>query len=126
MYRIDYDEGRNLLKLTLSGFWQPETFAAFVQDMRKTTERITRQRGGYDLLSDSTQFPVQSAEVSQGFAKMFQAGVHANSGRMAIVVKSMLNKMQAEHVFAGTGIRIFLDAADALAWLDRARAEVGQ
>ena len=123
MYRIDYDEGRNLLKLTLSGFWQPETFAAFAQDMRLTAERIKGQRGGYDMLSDSTRFPVQSAEVSQGFARMLQAGAKANTGRMAVVVKSMLNKMQAEHVFAGTGIRIFLSSADALAWLERARAE---
>ncbi len=118
MYDIRFDPARRIFRLKLTGFWSMATVVRFAAELlvRATAARVRHRR--FAMLSDSTAFPVQSAEVSARFDRIMQRGLAMDMGPCAIVVGSHLNKLQAERVFQSDRIRVFLDAAEAEAWLD--------
>ncbi|HVF93948.1 MAG TPA: hypothetical protein VM900_06510, partial [Sphingomonas sp.] len=69
---------------------------------------------------DASRFPVQSPAVAAGFDKIRERGSKVRKGPTAIVVASVLNKMQAERSLQGPDIRVFLSADEARAWLAEA------
>ena len=117
MYRIHYDAGERLLHLTLEGFWTPATLAAFAAELLVRTTAIRRSGLPYGLLSDSTRFPIQSPLVAAGFERITARGVEQHMGPAAIVVAGALNRMQAERTLKSERVRVFLDMAEARAWL---------
>ena len=117
MFTIEADEQAALLRLKLTGFWTAETLRQFVAVLLPAVERMQRGCASYSVLSDSTEFPVQSPELGEGFARIMATGAARTRGRTAILVSTMLNKIQAQRVFRGPNIRIFLDRDEALAWL---------
>ncbi|WP_375392979.1 hypothetical protein [uncultured Sphingomonas sp.] len=123
MFTIEPDERAALLRLKLTGFWTPETVRAFVAALLPAVEQMQRRCPTYSILSDSTEFPVQSPEVGEGFARIMVAGASRTRGRTAIVVSTMLNQFQARRVFDSPNIRVFRERKEALAWLAETRAD---
>lgn len=117
MFEIRFDSARHVLHLTLSGFWTMATVMHFAAEMSLRTAAIRAQHGTFATLSDARDFPIQSAEVSDRFARIRERGLEKNMGPTAIVVASQLSKLQAERVLKADQIRVFLDLAQAEAWL---------
>ena len=117
MFTIEVDEQAAILHLKLTGFWTPDTMRQFAAALVPAVERLQRRCATYSVLSDSTEFPVQSPEVGEGFERIMAAGASRTRGRTAIIVSTMLNKLQAQRVFRSPNVRIFLDRDGALAWL---------
>jgi hypothetical protein len=69
------------------------------------------------LLGDASVFPVQSAPVAQAFEARMFSDVLPRVDRLALIVAAMLNKLQVERGIGDSRTAVFLNEADALAWL---------
>ncbi len=116
-YDIRFDEQRGLLKLTLRGFWSLGTLDAVRTELVEVAARVRQQHSSFPVLSDSSAFAVQSVEVADRLGELMLAGAQVNSGRVAIVVGSILNKKQAERALQAPNLRVFVDKEEALEWL---------
>lgn len=116
VYNIFFDSDARILHLVLEDFWTPDTLARFAGDLLEQIAAAARH-GRFAMLSDSSRFPVQSPEVAQGFERLLASGAERHNGAVAIVVASVLNKLQAERSLRAPHIKVFLDADKARAWL---------
>lgn len=122
MYSIRFDTATHTLHLTLHGFWSTAMLTRFTTELAIRATALRAQYGSFAILSDSTDFAVQSAEVSKGFEKLRNRGAQTHSGPTAIVVGSMLNKLQAERSLKAPHVRVFLNVEEAREWLASERA----
>lgn len=118
MYQIRFDARTRTLRITLSGLWTVEVLRGFGAEMM--ARRQQAGDGDFDVLSDSRAFPVQTNDVAQAFTATMNAPI-PGLRRIAVVVGSMLNKLQAGRVFTAPHIRVFTDMAAAEAWLAEGR-----
>ena len=114
MFDIAFDPDGALLRLTIGGFWDEAETTRFVAALRERVTAIRRTHATFDVLSDARGFAIQSAETSERFGKMAAA---LTARRTAILVRSTLNKMQAERNMAGERLRVFTDEDAARRWL---------
>lgn len=117
MYSIRFDAQSRILELRLEDFWSSATLARFAAELLVRATALRVRHGGFAILSDSSRFPVQSPEVAQGFERLMARGTKSHTGPTAIVVASVLNKMQAERSLKAPRVRVFLDADEAKQWL---------
>ena len=117
MYEIRYDAAARLLFYRMEGFWTLDTVARFVADLQAATASIRGTPLRFDALCDSTNFPVQSHEVSDALGRVMKAGTKLRTGRTAIAVASTLNKLQAQRALPHPSVRVFLSMDEARAWL---------
>lgn len=117
-FEITTDLRGGVVRTVLRGFWDMETLMAFGRGMREAVGAVARRHAVFALLSDSTDFHIQSPEVSEGFAQMMTEGARHHAGPTAIVVGTMLNKIQAGRVFTDPRVRIFTDGHEARRWVD--------
>lgn len=120
-YTIIYDAETEVLALRVVGLWSPLVLASFGTALLAKTTWLKMRGQRYDVLSDSRNFAVQTGIVARGFERMMARGVHANVGHMAIVVGSVLNKLQATRSLQHERLRVFLDLAEAQDWLIQQR-----
>lgn len=66
-YTIRIDDDLPLLRLTLTGFWEPETFLRFAGDFQTAVREITRIHRHFDTFANASGFQVQTVDVAQGF-----------------------------------------------------------
>jgi hypothetical protein len=116
-FSLDYDSARNRIDIMICGFWTVETVHAFATAAGAKAHAVRAIRADYDVLIDSTGFPVQANDVADLLPPIANAGLSLTSGRAASVVGSHLNKLQAERTQTHPRMRIFLTRAEAEAWL---------
>lgn len=116
MYSIHYSPDTRILEMKLEGRWTEEDFDKF--EKAYVAALRTHSLGGktIGLLSDSREFQVQTQEVAERFSKL-GTGSGAKVASSAIVVGTLLNKMQVERTMASDRVRVFLDLGEAKAWL---------
>ena len=117
-FEIHVDEAAGIIRTVLRGFWTLDDLHAFGRGMFEAVGRVARRHAVFALMSDSSAFKIQSAEVGDAFAKMMEQGNRAHTGPTAIVVGSRLNKLQAERLFGDPNVRVFIDADEARGWVD--------
>jgi serine/threonine-protein kinase len=118
-YAIRADTVTGVLHLKLEGFWTMKVFEAFVREIREAYVRLEACGKRMGIFSDSSSFPIQSPEVSTAFRAIFLSDHSRVRMPTAILVGSVLNKLQAERVFAGGPVRVFTDRAAASGWLEQ-------
>ena len=114
-YTISMDEARGLLRLRVAGFWTPDVSQAFVAELMSAVAPSMCAGRSFAVLADARDFQVQSADVGTQIATYL--GGSFNKGKRAIVMGSMLGKLQAERVLAHPSVRVFLSEAEAMDWL---------
>lgn len=116
MFTVAHDPASSIVTTCLEGHWTMAEFEDFASEMDKTV-RAARERGKpLGLLSDSRAFPVQSQEVATAFAAA-NAVTQKAFAVSAIVVGSMLGKMQATRTMDAPDTKLFFDCDEARAWL---------
>ena len=90
----------------------------FINALRAATASLGAPPFQYDGLCDSREFKVQSRDVSEALGRIDDASRTMREGRTAIVVGSMMNKLQAERTLKSAGTRVFLTMDEAEAWLN--------
>jgi hypothetical protein len=116
-FTVAFDSVRMRLSWTMRGFWDVTDVAAFGTALREALKPIGPPPLHFDSLSDAREFPVQSREVANALSAIERAGAAMRIGRVAIVVGSMMNKLQAQRSL-GPNVRTFMAIADAEDWLD--------
>jgi hypothetical protein len=117
MFEIEFDEKRLLLIATLEGYWSIEIFDRYKAELLSTMRNIRKRHPFFSMLSRSAALPVQPPEISAGFTAMIGDLDNHCPGRIAIMVGSVLNKIQASRILRHPRIGIFFDEDEALHWL---------
>lgn len=118
LYDIRFDPDRRLFHLKLGGFWTMATVIRFAAELLVRTTAARARRGRFAMFSASSDFPVQSTQVTRHFERIMARGIAMDVGPTAILVASQLNKLQAERLFDPDRVKVFTDRALAEAWLD--------
>lgn len=100
MFEFDYLADRRVLIATTSGFWTEKTAREYMNALADEMSKIRRSTRRFAMLSDAREFPVQS----EGVMKILSAQSSANEGvrKLAVVLSSTLNTMQAQRSFSRT------------------------
>lgn len=118
MYRFHFHEDVGYLETQLVGFWTLDQLAGFDREIIYYVNKYAQRFPHFPMLSDSREFAVQSAEVSDAFAAYSIAGAKRHTGRVAIVLKSALARIQTKRlVDEQWGRRLFYDMDEARAWI---------
>lgn len=117
MHRIEFDEKLVLMRVKLEGYWTMAEYSVFDADLAAFTQEIRKRHSHFRALSDAREFAVQSPEVTGAMAQSFERVMQQNRGPTAIVLGSVLAKMQIERAVTSSYVRRFLDIELAEAWL---------
>ena len=124
MHDVRYDPVAGQMRLRMTGFWAMADVQRFAADLLATIGRIPETRRDFDVLSDARDFPVQAQDVSDALAGIINFADRMNeTGRRAIVVGSMMNKLQAQRGVTRANVRVFLSEDEAEAWLATPRGD---
>lgn len=118
-YSISFDPVARILNLRLQGIWDMATFAGYAAELGKAHERLAREEKRFGIYSDTSTFPVQKPEIAGAFAQMAGAMMQRVDVPAAIVVGTMLGKLQADRIFGGGHVRAFVSGDTARGWLVR-------
>jgi hypothetical protein len=116
-YSIEFDDGKRLLRATLSGFWDAPTMQRFAHDIASARDAILKRYSRYDTLFHASGLTVQTPEIAEGFRRMQDAGRGINPGRVAVVLESALARLQAKRAVVDSRVAVFESEDSALAWL---------
>ena len=114
-YLVQMDEARGLLRLTVTGFWTPAMAAAFLAEWSAATFPLRRANRPFAVIADCRNFAVQSEEVGAPIAAYLSGS--ENPGRRAILMSSVLGKMQAQRAIDHPDVGVFMSESDAMSWL---------
>lgn len=127
-YSIQVDPARDLVKITLKGFFSPETLAAFMEDRRIAHQQLRCGPNRHLSLADTREISIQSQEMVGQFQAMLAAPAY-RSRKLAFVVASSLARMQLMRAIGSRSAECFTDIAEAENWLlteeDERRTAVG-
>jgi hypothetical protein len=118
-FEIAVDQEAGVIRTVLRGLWTMEDVTAFSAGMFAAVQEIAARHPAFGMISDSTLFQVQRADVSEEFARLAAEGNRGRSGPTAIVVGSMLNKFQAKRMFPDPRVHVFTEHEAAQRWLDK-------
>ena len=123
MYEMHYEEDTQILHLRLTGFWTDATMVSFKNEFMPLVQKITRAKADFVVLSDCRDYPVQSRDILIAWATMLGPDP-AVTAPYAIIVGSVLNKLQAERGLTAPNVKIFTSMEAGTAWLEASRASV--
>ena len=115
-YSIAIDRRRKLLRIDFHGFFTRADLAGYLETKQAAlAELACRQNEHVTLCNFSTCSP-QSQDVLDLFKCSLEDPAYM-SRRLAVVVGTMLSRLQARRVVTRRDIDIFLTVAEAEAWL---------
>jgi hypothetical protein len=116
MIKFDLDEVNGLLLCTMEGFLSLADVDQYAKDLHRFAEKVRKQAGRVRLLIDARQVPVLSAEVTEAFGKV-PLVMSAPSDRLAIIVGTYLNRLQAKRLLEDEQEKVFQDVEEGRQWL---------
>ena len=116
-FHYDVDAARNLVRLTMSGFFHRQDILAMTAARAEAYRQLNCAPNAHVTLIDVRGLKIQSQETMDAFGAML--GVREfRSRRLALVLAQTLARTQVERVLASRpGVTGFSDPAAALAWL---------
>lgn len=117
MYQIQFDERTHILKVSASGFWDLDEAKRYGHDLGAAVGRLRASSTPFSLLDDSRDFPIQSKEVLEYLDKISHTGTVKFEKRAAILVKTMLQKLQSDRLWSHLAVKVFFDESEAERWL---------
>ena len=124
-FRFEIDRARGLVRITMSGFYEPEDIAAFAEARKKAHAELGMPPNKHMTLNDLRDMKVQSQDTVRAFQAMLTAPEY-RSRKLAFVVDRNLAAMQLERTLIARDAQIFTDVASAERYLfaDEDNAEV--
>lgn len=120
-YSFDIDERRDLVLMTLGGFFTIEEIAAFDQARGAAYQRLRCAPNQHVTLIDMRATVIQSQEAVDAFTKSISEP-STKSRKVAFVVSKSLARLQVKRVAAQRDAAYFTTLEEAEAWLLGARA----
>ena len=117
MFEFEFLADQKVLKWRLTGFWTEAVALEFKAALAREMDRARAVCPRFASLSDTSAFPVQSEPVMRILASMSRDSLAEGSRKLAILVATALNELQAQRSFSSDRIRIFRAETEAMAWL---------
>jgi hypothetical protein len=115
-YTIQFETELRLMRATLSGFWNIQTVSAFLTEIEEKESKLKAAGKPYFVMTDLTEFPVQTREVVDELEHHLKAWSNAGSFS-AIISSSALAELQVKRIAVGGNRRYFTSKNDAMDWL---------
>ena len=116
-FSVKVDEMRRELHFVTSGLFDQASMQAFNEEVAKAVGPILAKKQKMRALGDLSDYAVQTREISDAMTVTLKSAEAVGIERVAIIMTSMLVKMQYQRVSEGRNVKIFDDRAQALAWL---------
>jgi hypothetical protein len=115
---------RALIRLTMSGFYEPEEVPTLAGDMARAVAALGCAPHQHLTLADIRQMAIQSQKAVEAFMGLVGSeGIR--SQKLAFITSRSLARMQARRLTSRPGVEFFDDIESAEAWLDVAGAREG-
>ena len=115
-YSIEVDPERNLVRIRMGGFFEPEDIQGFLELRRTAHRELTCGRNQHLTINDLRDMKIQSQEMVDAFREMLADPAY-RSRRLAFVVSPTLARTQLGRALANRTARCFEDFWSAEAWL---------
>ena len=115
-FQFEIDRARGLVRITMSGFYEAEDVAAFVEARKKAHAELGLAPNAHMTLNDLRGMKVQSQETVRAFQAILTAPEY-RSRRLAFVVDRNLAAMQLERTLIARQAQIFTDIESAERYL---------
>lgn len=115
-FHFEIDRARGLVRITMSGFYEPEDVAAFVEARKKAHAELGLAPNAHITLNDLRGMKVQSQETVRAFQAILTAPEY-RSRKLAFVVDRNLAAMQLDRTLVARDAQIFTDTASAERYL---------
>jgi hypothetical protein len=112
-YTIEIDDQRNLARMTLKGFFNPDLLRQFVEERNA---RYARLSPGHVTLADVREMQIQTQDMVDAFRRMLNDPA-SQSRKLAFVTASSLARMQLIRAAEARVARLFETVEGAEAWL---------
>lgn len=116
-FTIRIAPARNYVEIIMRGYWDDATMKRFDSELRRMLPALPAggcRIGEQNTLFDTTAYAVQSQDVLAQLGTM-ASDPSIGSRRIAVLVSSVLNKLQTRRIAPGYGL--FSDREAALQWL---------
>lgn len=124
IYSITLVPERFLVRVTMSGFYEPDEALAFGQDIVRAQTRLECAPNDHLTLCDIRDMAIQSQSAVEAFMRVVGSD-RIRSRKLAFVVARSLARMQARRLTTRPNVEFFEDVTDAEAWLGVAGARIG-
>ncbi|WP_186728940.1 hypothetical protein [Sphingomonas panacisoli] len=115
-YSVTADPARDLIRITLSGFFGADDLAAFGDSLAAAHRNLTCGANRHVTLVDASAMKVQSQDTVAAFRGVL-ADPAFHSRRLAFVVDPTLLRSQVRRALDGRAAQSFGNTAAAEAWL---------
>jgi hypothetical protein len=116
-FELRTEARRSLIAVTLHGYWDMATFAAYADAIRLELRLMKLKGGCRHCLVDATEFAVQSIEVTQALQALTDGFPPDCPERIAGFAGSKLSELQARRAGESSTRRVFATREAAEAWL---------
>jgi hypothetical protein len=116
-FELKTEARRNLIAVTLHGYWDMATLAAYAEAIRMELRRMKLKGGCRHCLVDATEFAVQSIDVTQALQALTDSFPPDCPERIAGFSGSKLSELQARRAGQSSTRRVFATREAAEAWL---------
>ncbi|SFP39731.1 hypothetical protein [Sphingomonas rubra] len=123
-FELGFDEEHYIQLIHVRGLWDQDQFTRFATAITTMVITLAGRGRPWDVLIDAREFAVQQPAIADAFQALLTRGREVNTGYTAILVASMLAKMQTERVLRHERLRVLFDRSEAMAWLIERRAAV--
>jgi hypothetical protein len=115
-YTIEAEPAHDLVRMTLTGFFDIETIRAFGAARHPVIARLGCARNQHIVLLDISGCSLQSQEAVATFQQVLGEG-DVRSRKLAVVTGSSLAWMQARRILNRDGLACFETEPEAMQWL---------
>lgn len=113
---ISVDPTRNLLRITLGGFFERDEFVRFKAALLDAHRQLPCRANTHRALTDIRDMKIQSQEMVQAFQQLLAAPEH-QAARTGFIVASSLARTQLVRAVDKREVRYFQNADEAEAWI---------
>lgn len=115
-YSVVADPERDLIRISLTGLFDEESIAGFLQARRAAHARLRCGPNQHLTLTDTRAIAIQTQDMVGRWGGILADPAY-RSRRLGFVVASTLARMQLQRAIGGRDVRLFTDLAEAEAWV---------
>lgn len=115
-FSVTCDPDRDLIRISMSGFFTPADVAAFFEARRLAHARLRCGPNAHLTLNDVRGMKIQPSESVAAFGDLLSEPAY-HSRRLAFVIAPTLARGQLARALTGRDARFFEDTREAEAWL---------
>ena len=116
MLVVSFNDEGGWIDVSGSGFWTQEDMDRYVAALPAMLAKARRAEGRATLLADISDAAVQTQDVIDRISE-FTAEMFTAEDKIAIVIPSMIMKMQMRRGVKGAQLQIFASKDEAKDWL---------